>query len=100
MDKYAPGTTKGVTSQSVVLTWLPSKSLPAGAVADYSIVYLDGGVEIPVNFVPVSKNTAMINGLSPNKKYRFIVREIVTVDGKEYVSLNAAASVKTLKLQW
>ena len=85
------------TSDSVNLYWEASKISETNG---YEIVWLDGGVERPVEFTFTSdsETSAQITNLSSAKKYTFLVRAVVKdADGNVLLrSLNAKVSVKTL----
>jgi len=84
------------TPDSVTLTWTDSKTtLPDADDIRYEIRWIDGGKEMSKSF---EFAPATISGLEPYKRYKFVVREIATVNGKELTSLAAAVSVMTARL--
>ena len=93
---------KQATSNTVTLSWQPSKALwPADVQLQYEILLYEGSSKTPTKLPAgiecvYNWNTATLTGLSPGTKYKFAVRAVATVEGISIESLDGKVSVKTL----
>jgi hypothetical protein len=93
---------KGVTTDSIALTWTASKF---SETTNYEVIWLEGKVEKPVSEISptatviITGTTATITGLPANTKYTFIVRALVKDSEGAVIhnSLSAKIAGKTSK---